>query len=222
MTGQIVGNKPNSPPATTPKATAITPDIYLGVVFELKTSELTKTEIGLQPTTPINKIAEYGLECELPGPVPLGELGQNIKLILEELGADPSVLFDNEGNVKAELKELPVIGPVIALILDADITIEEFYLKIPPKPTSAITPSPSPNPSPSPGSAAPPDTLYSVGISAAWDTDAGEGKLFGNLSLKGLYVKVSNLEKAKKITSDEKQLPGETDAKTDAETNKTP
>lgn len=203
-TETLAGNQTVTAGGTIAVTPAVPPDIYLGVVFELN-----GTEIGLEPTTPINKVAQYGLECQLPGPVPLGEIGENLKTVLEELGADPSIIFDETtGQVKKELADLPFIGNLIALIFDADITVEEFYLKIPPSP-------PVPNPPPSNASPAvkPPTepNLYSVGLSAVWDTEGGEGKIIGNLSLKGLYVKVSNLDTAKKATPDDKQLPAAPD-----------
>lgn len=145
------------------------PAVYFGVVFELNGKE-----VALEPLTAINRIKQNGLECRLPDPVHLGEIGDNLVSLLDTLGADPKIIFDDENNVKPEIKELPIIGEIVETVLEADVTIEQFYLRIPP--TAAVN--------------AP--TRYTVGLSAVWDVEAGKGKLFGNLYLKGLYLKVSN------------------------------
>jgi hypothetical protein len=149
--------------------------VKMGVTFELEGKE-----ISLEPKTEISDIKTKGLECELPQPVELGEIGNRIGQFLDifdESGEASKAIFEGE-DVKAEIKAIPVIGEVITGILDANITINEFYIKIPPQ---KKTPDP---------------TLYSVGISAVWDVKSGEGKLFGGLSLKGVYLKVSNMSAA--------------------------
>ncbi|MEM9215990.1 MAG: hypothetical protein AAGD25_16795 [Cyanobacteria bacterium P01_F01_bin.150] len=154
------------------------PSFYFGVVFDLNNEE-----IALEPLTDINNAKTNGIECDLEKPVYLGEVGDNLKGILDALGADSStVVIDDPANpgsstINPDLEEIPVVGTIVKTLLDADVTVEKFYLKIPPS-----------------GSSAP--TRYTVGMSAVWDVEAGEGKLLGpddgGLYLKGLYLKVSN------------------------------
>lgn len=147
------------------------PAFYMGVVFELNGKE-----VSLEPLTPINYISKTGLECRLDEPVELGEIGENLATVLETVGADSSEIFEEKDGqlvVKDSIKDIPVVGEIVETLLEADVTIEQFYVKIPPK--GAGTP-----------------VRYTVGMSAVWDVGAGEGKLFGEVYLKGLYLKVSN------------------------------
>ncbi|HEY9618870.1 MAG TPA: hypothetical protein V6C78_00795 [Crinalium sp.] len=169
--------------------TTSTTDFYFGVVFELSGKQ-----IKLEPLTPINRIKQTGLECEIDEPVNLGEIGENLKDLLDTLGADPDTIFvEGTTQIKPEIKDLPVVGEIVETLLEANITIEQFHLKIPPKPALAPTPTPTPPPTPTPTPAtASTPTRYTVGMSAVWDVEAGKGRLFGNVFLRGLYLKVSN------------------------------
>lgn len=163
------------------------PSFYFGVVFDLNNQE-----IALEPLTDINNARTNGIECDLNQPVHLGEVGDNLKGILDALGADSStVVIDDPNNpgsskINPDLADIPVVGTIVETLLDADVTVEKFYLKIPPS-----------------GSTAP--TRYTVGMSAVWDIAAGEGKLLGpddgGLYLKGLYLKVSNEDVASDTTA---------------------
>jgi hypothetical protein len=174
------------PVTTTQDEVTQPPAFYMGVVFELN-----GREVSLEPLTPINYIDKTGLECRLDEPVELGEIGENLATILETVGADSSTIFkvkdpeppDGEDKfernaqgkliVKDSIKDIPVVGEIVETLLEADVTIEQFYVKIPPK--GATTP-----------------VRYTIGMSAVWDVAAGEGRLFGEVYLKGLYLKVSN------------------------------
>lgn len=163
------------------KPSQAAPDVYFGVAFQLN-----NREIALEPLTAINKIRENGLECRLNEPVEFGEIGENLRSLLVDLGVSEnslSSIFVDDGvdennqptyKINPDLEDLPVIGKVVTILLDADVTLEQFYLRIPP---AAARNAP---------------IRYTVGMSAMWDVASGEGKLFGNLYLKGLYLKVSN------------------------------
>ena len=159
------------------------PSFFFGVVFDLNNQE-----IALEPLTDINKAKTNGIECALDKPIHLGEVGDNLRGILDTLGADSSTVFTANNEIQPDIKGLPVIGTIVDTLLQADVTVEQFYLKIPPS-----------------GSTAP--TRYTVGMSAVWDVAAGEGKLLGpddgGLYLKGLYLKVSNED----VTSDTTASP---------------
>nr|VFK36477.1 MAG: hypothetical protein BECKSD772F_GA0070984_100215 [Candidatus Kentron sp. SD]VFK39132.1 MAG: hypothetical protein BECKSD772E_GA0070983_100215 [Candidatus Kentron sp. SD]VFK77800.1 MAG: hypothetical protein BECKSD772D_GA0070982_100214 [Candidatus Kentron sp. SD] len=173
--------------------TAITAKYYAGVAFDIAGKE-----IALNPSTAINEIKYEGLECALTGGrVDLGEVSQIFDNVLHGLGVKEDDFSWKK--LKSTTKGIPIIESAADLLGDANLCIEEFYLKLPAthkrnvkNPNDAtqdmeLSKTTAPKKAP---------TQYTVGLSMIWDTqgtDADgkrEGHLFGNIYLKGLYFKV--------------------------------
>jgi hypothetical protein len=167
--------------------------VYFGMVLELGGKE-----ISLEPQTAITEIRTKGIDVALPPnqTVRIGGVGENLVNVLNSLGVDSSFLEIREENgvKRAEIKDLPDIDAlknVVNLLFDAQLTVEQFHVKVPPTHRPAIAPATEPTPIPA---AERGDTAYTIGLSAVWIGDAGT--LFGDpqngLKLKGLYFKASN------------------------------
>lgn len=171
-------------------------EVFFGVVLELDGKE-----ISLQPKNAITQIAEKGIEVELPPgeQVALGTVGERLKGILTALGIDANSdslnFINDDGTINAaELPDIPALQRVVNVFSTANLAIEEFHLRLPAtgKPTNSGQPSTT-SPSKS-------DTAYTVGLSATWIPDPNTGNDPGqlidglDLSLRGLYFKVSNEE----------------------------
>jgi hypothetical protein len=158
---------------------------YCGVAFELAGKE-----VRLDPSTAIGDIKFKGLECSLPSRVPLGQVDQIFDEVTGALGVDYKYV-----TIKEQLKDVPVLSSVVDLLGQADLAIEQFHLK---KAPTHKLPDPTKSEDPATNKAvaltdAEKEKLsddLTVAMSMTWDTASGEGKLFGNISLKGIYFKV--------------------------------
>ena len=159
--------------------------VFFGVVLELA-----GTEIPLEPKNAITEIKQKGLEVELPPDktVSLGTVGQRLKDIMDALGVeDTSFIDESTGSIKASsLPDLQAVQTLVNVLTQANLTIEEFHLRVPPTGTNTTV-----NKS---------ETAYTVGLSATWTGDAGTLIESMDLKLKGLYLKVSNEEPAEDTT----------------------
>nr|VFJ49720.1 MAG: hypothetical protein BECKFW1821A_GA0114235_102410 [Candidatus Kentron sp. FW]VFJ52109.1 MAG: hypothetical protein BECKFW1821B_GA0114236_101129 [Candidatus Kentron sp. FW] len=152
---------------------------HLGVAFEIGGKE-----IALDPSTALNEIKYKGMECALPNRVPLGDVRNIFDSVLDDLGVDFTW-----GQIEEETKDIPIINKMTDLLGDAGLAIEEFRLKLPPSHKQGKDGNPVALSETEKGL-----TRFTVGMSMIWDTQGvegeKEGKLFGNVYLKGLYFKV--------------------------------
>lgn len=158
--------------------------VFFGIVLEVNDEP-----IALEPTTAISDIKTKGIDVGLPADkrVDLGRLGNSLRGVMESVGVDSATLdgfLTAEGTVNADaLPDIDVLRNAINLLLDANLAVEEFHVKLPPteKPdgTAIIL-------------ADREDTAFTLGLSATWQDDAGT--LVGSLKLRGMYFKVSNEE----------------------------
>jgi hypothetical protein len=161
---------------------AATTKYYFGVSFEIAGKE-----VKLDPSTAVSDIKFKGLECSLPSRVPLGQVDQIFDQVTDALGVDYKF-----GKMTDQLKDVPVLSNVVTLLGQADMAIEQFHLKK--APTHTLPDSTKPE---SDTNQAVPiaddkkaDDDLTVAMSMTWDTASGEGTLFGNIKLKGIYFKV--------------------------------
>jgi hypothetical protein len=166
---------PTSSPAT---------KVYFGVVFELF-GEV----IALEPKNAISEIKTKGIECGLkPGQkIRIGTVGTRLKQILTGVGLEESQTTFIKADGNFDDSQLPDIGPLknaIGLLTQANLTIEDFHIRIPP----SAAPAAGANATPAPKQG----TGYTVGLSAVWTEDSG--KLIDGLDIKlrGVFFKVSN------------------------------
>ena len=172
-------NKKHETPAPTVITKVIPPEpaAFLGIVVNVDGKD-----ISLAPKTAISNIARDGIDVGLPEgkSVALGSTENGINGILKAFtgsrpNGDPVVKLP-------DVKELPDFEPLqkaYAVFLKAQLTIEDFHVKIPGTATKI------------PGTEAlDKNKYYTVGLSATWDGD--DGKLFGDISIKGIYLEVSN------------------------------
>ncbi len=152
-------------------------DAYFGVVLEINGKE-----IALEPKTAINKIKELGLEAQLPPgtEVHLGSIANGLEGFVQ--GIDP--------NFKLPPKEdlpLPALQKAYETLRSAELTINELYLKIPPKPATGDAP----------------PTTYRLGVYIGWPASVS---LIGeSLKLKGFSLKIASTESGTLITEGDKQ-----------------
>ncbi|HEY3823369.1 MAG TPA: hypothetical protein VGL82_02375 [Bryobacteraceae bacterium] len=142
------------------------PDVFLGVVLEIEGKD-----IALEPKTPVNKISVYGLEAELPKgtEVLLGSVGGGIQSFVQSVTGDPTWKMPDK-------KDLPgVVAGVYDTVMTAEITINDLYIKIPPKSNDEKT------------AAEKLETAYRLGVYVGWPKPQS---LIGNLSLKGISIRV--------------------------------
>ncbi|GEM_PF-1689560 len=145
-------------------------NVYLGMALEIN-----NRAVELAPITPINKIDEMGLELELPDNLYLGKLKDGIDALVKQFS--PDFKFDE---CKEKAKDIPALQNIIAKVGDAEITIQDLHIKIPPKPKAEGDKKP--------------DNLYTVALAATWPKAVGEPESLGgfNITLRGLYVMVTN------------------------------
>ncbi|MEO1390391.1 MAG: hypothetical protein AAFV85_23925 [Cyanobacteria bacterium J06634_6] len=170
--------------------------VFFGMVLELGGKE-----ISLEPQTAITEIKTKGIEVALPANqvVEIGSVGANLKSVLDSLGVESDSFLeikDVNGTPVAEIKDLPdieVLKNIVNLLFNAQLSVEQFHVKVPPThritggtaaaPTTALIPKTERA-----------ETAYTIGLSAVWIGDAGV--LFGDpqtgLKLKGLFFKASN------------------------------
>lgn len=129
---------------TAPKpapAAAKTAELYIGVNLEIQ-----GRDIMLAPKTPINQIAEKGIELELPNDLYLGKAKEILDGIAEEFG------YNSESNTPiSETKtDITVIDKLIDKVMNAELTISDLYIKVHPDPkddaNTKLVPAPDVNP----------------------------------------------------------------------------
>jgi len=168
-------------------------NVYVGVALEIN-----NRTVELAPTTPINKIDEVGLELELPENLYLGKLQAGIDALVGQFS--PGFKFDE---CKEKAKDIPALQKFIAKVGDAEITIQDLHIKIPPKlKATEADKLKDPTKSTAEGSVKPSDpaTLYTVALAATWPKTGDEKKkkekeesLGGfDITLRGIYVMVTN------------------------------
>lgn len=142
------------------------PDVFLGVILEIEGKE-----IALEPKTPVNKIAEQGLEAELPKgtEVLLGSVGGGIQSFVRSVTNDPKWEMPKKETLPA------VVAGVYGAVMTAEITINDLYVKIPPKSNETKT------------AAEKLETAYRLGVYVGWPQPQS---LIGNVSLKGISLRV--------------------------------
>lgn len=150
-------------------------DVYLGMVFELQGEGGKKKEIVLEPLTAINKIETEGIECTLPERVPLGKVGDNVASLLDSIGSN---MGKTDIDKKVESAGIPAITTAYNKLMTAELNVEEFHVKIPPKVEKDKGER----------------TQFTIGVSATWTPTADEqsADLPGTLTLRGIYLTVSN------------------------------
>ena len=154
--------------------TAPTTQVFLGVAIQLG-----KETFYLEPKKAISDTKKYGMEIGLPKDkiINLGTVKDGVDSILKTISGSSNTKLPTEQEVPDLLK------PTFRMISSAEISITDFHVKVPG--TETKTPD---------GKSPETTTYYTVGLSATWDGD--HGKLFGDVSLKGIFVKVSNEEVA--------------------------
>ena len=158
------------------KLTSITPafpktQVFLGVSIQLG------TEIFyLEPKKAISDAQKYGMEIGLPEgkTIDLGTVGEGIDSILDTIS--PGTKLPSQDKVPPQLQS------AFKTLTSANISITDFHVKVPGSETKTSDGSLETH------------AYYTVGLSATWDGD--HGHLFGNVSIKGIFVKVSNEEVA--------------------------
>jgi hypothetical protein len=115
--------------------------LYVGVNLEIQ-----GRDVILAPKTPINQIAEKGIELELPSDLYLGEAGEILDGIAEEFG------YKSENNTPiSKIKtDITVIDKLIDKVMNAELTISDLYIKVHPEPkdnaNTKLVPAPDVNP----------------------------------------------------------------------------
>lgn len=142
-------------------------NVYVGVALDVN-----NRTVELAPTTPINQISKYGLELELPENLYLGKLQAGINALVGQFS--PGFKFEE---YEQQAAGIPALQNIIKKVGNAEITIQDLHLKIPPDNQKES------------------GNLYTVAMSATWsEAEAQADKLADgfNLTLKGLYVMVTN------------------------------
>lgn len=142
-------------------------NVYVGIALDVN-----NRTVELAPTTPINRIDEYGLELELPENLYLGQLQSGIDALVGQFS--PGFKFKD---YEEQAAGIPALQNIIKKVGTAEITIQDLHLKIPPEKKKED------------------GSLYTLAMSATWPVDAKADKLADggfNLTLRGLYVMVTN------------------------------
>lgn len=142
-------------------------NVYVGVALDVN-----KRTVELAPTTPINRISEEGLELELPENLYLGKLADGIDALVSQFS--PGFEF---AKYEKDAEGIPALQNIIKKVGNAEITIQDLHLKIPPDTNKDA------------------ENCYTVAMSATWpETGATPEQLAKgfNLTLKGLYLMVTN------------------------------
>ncbi|ROS05149.1 hypothetical protein EDC56_0678 [Sinobacterium caligoides] len=154
-------------------------NVYCGVAFEFGGKE-----VALNPATAITEVKTKGLDCSLPGRVELGAVKDIFDDVTHALKADYTY-----AELKEAVGDIPILSGGLTLLGDGVLAVERFHLFIPPTEEYVITngvKSETATPIAEPRT---PD--YDVGVSMTWGE--GTGDLFGNIKLKGLFLRVSNM-----------------------------
>ena len=156
----------------------MTTNVKLGVAFDLN-----GIAIALEPKEFINEIKEKGIELALPNNVQsvyLGTAGQGINSILETFDSEYRV-SDEEGktNIKGELPDFNALTSTYDKVINAQLYVEKFKVKIPGSETKALDPNAK--------------AEYTIGMAAKWTPDKNSKDSTG-LTLTGIYLEISNEE----------------------------
>jgi hypothetical protein len=163
------------------KNEVVNANIYLGIQLEIAGHP-----ININPTTPINKISEYGLEGELEEPLRLGTVATMFNTVTEEFGIKKENNSYTWNDIQKEIQNtgIPVLGNLTKTIGDAALSIEKLSIKYPPtkiKVNGILKDISEENRR---------STQYTLGLSATWEE--GQGKLFGGVAVRGIYLKASS------------------------------
>jgi hypothetical protein len=143
-------------------------DVKLGVTFDLDGQA-----ILLKPEQSINQIKKEGIDLYLPEKLNLGTVERGINGIVGSFGV-------KDFNVEEIGEKLPDFKPLkdaYNKALDAEITVEEFHVKLPG--------SGRPNQPKQP-------MTYTIGLSATWLPDGDPPEEQQGLTMTGIYFMVSN------------------------------
>lgn len=146
----------------------LTTQVFLGVGIQLGDETF-----FLEPKKAISDIKKYGLEVGLPEGkiIPLGSVQSGVNGILDTIS--PGTRLPTKEQVPTMLQS------GWDALLSAEIAVTDFHVKVPGSETKI------------PGTAIKQETTqFTVGLSATWQGD--KGTLFGNVKLRGIFVKVSN------------------------------
>ena len=137
-------------------------DVYLGVQIELN-----QRTVALMPKTPVNKIAEKGIEFELAKPVNLGKVGDALTSLSEDLGIPDSAqaYFKTDEETRSKIGFAP-IDEAIDTFLKATLQVEALSYKKFPETDDK-------------------ESQYLFAASAEFETKGKEGDFF---KVKGIYV----------------------------------
>ena len=137
-------------------------DVYLGVQIELN-----QRTVALMPKTPVNKIAEKGIEFELAKPVNLGKVGDALTSLSTDLGIpDSAQAYFKTDETKRKTIGFAPIDEAIDTFLKATLQVEALsYKKFPEKDKK--------------------ESQYLFAASAEFETKGKEGDFF---KVKGIYV----------------------------------
>ncbi len=98
-------------------------ELYVGVNLEIQ-----GRDVILAPKTPINQIADKGIELELPNNLYLGKAGEIIDAIAAEFG------YEDKDKISAKKTEITIVDNLIKKVMDAELTIADLYIKVHPDP----------------------------------------------------------------------------------------
>jgi hypothetical protein len=95
--------------------------LYVGVNLEIQ-----GRDVILAPKTPINQIAEKGIELELPSDLYLGKAGEIIDGLAQEFGYSE--------RISTKKTDITIVDNLIKKVMDAELTISDLYIKVYPDP----------------------------------------------------------------------------------------
>lgn len=105
------------------------PELCVGVNIEIQ-----GRDICLAPKTPINQIAEKGIELELPNNLYLGKAGEIVDGIAEEFGYEGKDNQNRKILISQTKTGITVVDNLIAKVMEAELTISDLYIKVYPEP----------------------------------------------------------------------------------------
>jgi hypothetical protein len=103
--------------------------LYVGVNLEIQ-----GRDVMLAPKTPINKIAEQGIELELPNDLYLGKAGDILDGIAEEFGYRPEMKNREKQSLSQTETGITAVDNLIKKVMSAELTISDLYIKVHPEP----------------------------------------------------------------------------------------
>lgn len=141
-------------------------DVKLGVTFDLDGQA-----ILLKPEQSINKIKEEGIDLYLPEKLNLGTVERGINGMVGSFVEDFDV-----GQIRKQLPDFPPLKEAYNKALKAEITVEEFHVKLPGSSQQNQQK----------------QTMYTIGLSATWLPDGDPPEEPQGLKMTGIYFMVSN------------------------------